>query len=155
MKSMKVLIIYSSTHHKNTERIAQAMAEVLGADLVETQNAKAEDILNYDLIGFDSGIYMWEHHKLLLKFVDRLKPASGKKVFIFSTSGAPYGKKHHKKLREELIKKGFNIVGEFNCLGWDTVGLLKLIGGMNKGRPNEQDIENAKNFAKELMKIKN
>ena len=155
MKSMKVLIIYSSTHHKNTERIAQAMAEVLGADLVETQNAKAEDILNYDLIGFGSGIYMWEHHKLLLKFVDRLKPASGKKVFIFSTSGAPYGKKHHKKLREELIKKGFNIVGEFNCLGWDTFGPLKLIGGMNKGRPNEQDIENAKNFAKELMKIKN
>ena len=101
---MKVLIIYSSTHHKNTERIAQAMAEVLGADLVETQNAKAEDILNYDLIGFDSGIYMWEHHKLLLKFVDRLKPASGKKVFIFlvvkeinlfSTLHYNSGKKRH------------------------------------------------------------
>ncbi len=152
---MKVLIIYSSTYHKNTERIAQAMAEVLDADLVETQNAKPEDILNYDLIGFGSGIYTWKHHKLLLKFVDSLKPANGKKAFIFSTSGAPGGKKYHKKLREELIKKGFDIVGEFNCLGWDTFGPLKLIGGMNKGRPNEQDIENAKNFAKELMKIKN
>lgn len=151
---MKVLIIYSSIHHKNTERIAKVMSEVLGADLVETQNAKAENILNYDLIGFGSGIYMWKHHKLLLKFVDSLKPANGKKVFIFSTSGAPGGKKQHKKLREELIKKEFNIVGEFNCLGWDTVGPLKWIGGTNKGKPDEQDIENAKNFAKELIKIK-
>jgi len=149
---MKVLIIYSSVHHKNTERIARAMVEVLGADLAETQNAKAEDILNYDLIGFGSGIYMWKHHKLLLEFVDSLKPANGKKAFIFSTSGAPGGKKQHKKLREELIKKEFNIVGEFNCLGWDTVGPLKWIGGINKGKPDEQDIENAKNFAKELIK---
>jgi len=152
---MKVLIIYSSTHHKNTERIAQAMAEVLGADLVETQNAKAEDILNYDLIGFGSGIYAFRHHQLLFKFIRDLKLVEDKKAFIFSTSGAPNGEKFHKKLHQELIKKGFNIVGEFNCLGWVTVGLLKWIGGINKGRPNEQDIENAKNFAKELMKIKN
>jgi flavodoxin len=66
---MKVLIVYSSMHHKNTEKIAQAMAEVLNADLIEAKNAKAEDILKYDLIGFGSGIYMFKHHKSLFKFV--------------------------------------------------------------------------------------
>ncbi|MEM3392008.1 MAG: flavodoxin family protein [Candidatus Bathyarchaeia archaeon] len=152
MMRMKALIIYSSVHHKNTEKIAQAMAEVLNADLVETQNAKAEDILKYDLIGFGSGIYMFKHHKLLFKFVKSLKYVEGKRAFIFSTSGSLNGKKFHKKLREELIKKGFNIIGEFNCLGWDTFGFLKLIGGVNKGKPDESDIKNAKNFAKELIK---
>jgi flavodoxin len=149
---MKVLIVYSSVHHKNTGKIAQAMAEVLGADLVETENAKAEDILKYDLIGFGSGIYMFKHHKLLFKFVKNLKFVDGKKAFIFSTSGSLNGKKFHKKLRGELIKKGFNIIGEFNCLGWDTFGLLRLIGGVNKGKPDESDIENARNFARELTK---
>jgi len=42
-------------------------------------------------------------------------------------------------------------VGEFNCLGWDNVGPLKFIGGINKGRPNENDIKKAKEFAK-MMK---
>jgi flavodoxin len=149
---MKVLIVYSSMHHKNTEKIAQAMAEVLNADLIEAKNAKAEDILKYDLIGFGSGIYMFKHHKSLFKFVKNLKAADGKKAFIFSTSGSLNGKKFHKKLREELIKKGFKIIDEFNCLGWDTFGLLKLIGGVNKGKPDETDIENARNFARELIK---
>jgi flavodoxin len=149
---MKVLIVYSSMHHKNTEKIAQAMAEVLNADLIEAKNAKAEDILKYDLIGFGSGIYMFKHHKSLFKFVKNLKVADGKKAFIFSTSGSLNGKKFHKKLREELIKKGFKIIDEFNCLGWDTFGLLKLIGGVNKGKPDETDIENARNFARGLIK---
>ncbi len=149
---MKVLIVYSSMHHKNTEKIAHAIAEVLNADLIETKNAKPEDVLKYDLIGFGSGIYMFKHHKSLFKFIKNLKVVNEKKAFIFSTSGSLNGKKFHKKLREELTKKGFKIIDEFNCLGWDTFGLLKLIGGINKGKPDETDIENARNFARELIK---
>jgi hypothetical protein len=29
---------------------------------------------------------------------------------------------------------------------------LKLIGSVNKGKPDETDIENARNFARELIK---
>jgi len=42
---MKVLIVYSSVHHRNTEKIAWAIAEVLGADVVGVEDAKPEDIL--------------------------------------------------------------------------------------------------------------
>jgi len=119
---------------------------------VGIENAKAEDILKYDLIGFGSGIYMFKHSKLLFKFVKNLKFVDGKNAFIFSTSGSLNGRKFHKKLRGELIKKGFKVIGEFNCLGWVTFGLLRLIGGVNKGKPDELDIENARNFARELMK---
>ncbi len=45
-----------------------------------------------------------------------------------------------KKLRGVLIKKGFEIIGEFNCLELDTFGPLKLIGGIKQERPNESDI---------------
>jgi flavodoxin len=151
MEKPKVLIIYFSFHHKNTEKIAKVMAGVLGAELVEVNKAKPENILNYDLVGFGSGVYMWKHHRFLFDFLKKIDLANGKKCFIFSTSGALGGKRFHKKLKEELIKKGFEIVDEFNCLGWDTFGPLKLIGGINKGRPNDSDIEKAKNFAKKLL----
>jgi len=56
-------------------------------------------------------------------------------------------------LRKKLIEKGFNIVGEFSCKGFDTFGMLKYIGGINKNRPNEKDLEKAKSFAEELLSV--
>lgn len=143
--------MYFSFHHKNTEKVAKAMGEVLNADLVEITKASPEMIFDYDLIGFGSGIYAFSHHKLLFEYLNKLNTVSNKNAFIFSTCGAPVGIKFHKKLRKELVKKGFEIVGEFNCLGWITFGPFKLFGGINKGRPNELDILKAKEFAKTLM----
>lgn len=150
---MKSLIICSSIHHQNTLKVANAMAEVLNCSVIQTGNVKIEDLEEYDLIGFGSGIYGWRPHQLLLKLVDNLSDMSGKKAFIFSTSG---GKEHniekwHRLLREKLIKKGFTILDEFNCIGWDSFGPLKLFGGMNKGRPNEDDLEKAKVFIKNII----
>ena len=54
-------------------------------------------------------------------------------------------------IKEKLSEKSFDIIGEFSCRGFDTVGPFKLIGGINKGRPNEKDFENARNFAKDLL----
>jgi len=64
--------------------------------------------------------------------------------FIFSTAGINIPFINHRKLRSALRKKGFEIVGEFSCRGWDTNGWLEKIGGINKGHPNEKDLENAK-----------
>lgn len=41
--------------------------------------------------------------------------------------------------------------GAFACKGWNAYGSFKLIGGINKGRPNDKDLENAREFAKRLM----
>jgi len=146
----KVLIVYFSFHHQNTKKIAEAMGEELEARVREVEETKKENILDYNLIGFGSGIYFWKHHQKLLEFVRSLRPDVGKKAFVFSTSGLPFPGIFHRTLKKGLIKKGFEIVGEFNCLGWDTVGPLRFFGGINKGRPNEKDIEKARNFAKKL-----
>jgi flavodoxin len=50
-----------------------------------------------------------------------------------------------------LQAKGFQITGEFSCKGLTTFGPAKLFGGVNKGRPNAQDVEEAQAFAKTLQ----
>ena len=51
------MIIYVSVHHGNTAKIAQIMAEVLNAKLVKPNQVNIDELLNYELIGFGSGIY--------------------------------------------------------------------------------------------------
>jgi flavodoxin len=146
---MKTLIVYASVHHQNTEKIAKVMAEELGADLVPIDHAQRETLTAYDLIGFGSGIYGGKFHKTLLQVVEGLPAVTGKHAFIFSTRGGAEGQ-GHAALKEKLVNRGFSITGDFSCKGWDTVGPLKLFGGINKGRPNEDDLEEARVFARGL-----
>ena len=124
-----------------------AIAEVIQAETKKINDVCNEDLLSHDIIGFGSGIYYGKHHKNLLNFIDNMADMNRKPVFIFSTSGGANGIKYHKELRNKLIKKNCSIIGEFNCLGWDSNGPLMLIGGIHKNRPNENDLENARKFA--------
>ena len=151
---MKTLIIYISVHHGNTEKVVKAMASVLNADLLRVEQANANVLVEYDLIGFGSGIYFGKHHKSLLAFVDILPMLRNKKAFIFSTSGLRKMRFiHHfdKPLKEKLQQKGFNIIGEFSCRGFDTSRAARIIGGINRGRPNEKDLKQAEDFARGLQ----
>jgi flavodoxin len=145
---MKTLIVYESVHHGNTERVARAIAEVLGAKLARPHEVSAADLLAYDLVGFGSGIYFGRHHRRLRRFVRRL-PWTSKPAFVFSTSGAP--RKQHRALELLLWRRGFTLDGSFTCPGFDTVGPLRFIGGLNKGRPSAQDLEAARAFARDLL----
>jgi flavodoxin len=146
---MKTLIVYASVHHRNTENVAKVMADELGSDLVPIGEVQSAQITEYDLVGFGSGIYFGKHHKTLLQFVETLPEVNGKRAFVFSTSGEG-GKGRHAALKEKLVNRGFSIIDEFSCKGWDTWGPMKLIGGINKGRPNADDLEGARLFAREL-----
>ena len=150
---MKALIIYISVHHGNTERVAKVMANILDADLLQVEQADASMLEQYDLIGFGSGIYFGKHHKSLLDFVNKLPTLRNKKAFIFSTSGLrkiPFIHNFDKPLKQRLQRKGFDIIGEFSCRGYDTYRATKLVGGINKSRPNTEDLKQAEDFAKGL-----
>jgi len=146
---MKTLIVCESWHHGNTKKIAEAMAEVLHAEIISPGDVNVEALANFDLIGFGSGIDHGKHYKGLLKRVDAL-PMLDKNAFVFSTRGAPRLGTYHRILNNTLAEKGFTIVGEFSCRGFDTNGPLRLVGGIAKGRPNEQDLQSAREFAKTL-----
>ena len=148
---MKTLIICESVHHGNTKKIADAMAVVLNAEVKKSSDVDIGKLGEYDLIGFGSGIYMGKMHKNLLKLIDDL-PSTGKKAFIFSTAGGDNeNMKYHKALKDKLASKGFKVTDEFTCRGFDTFGPLVLIGGVNKGKPDEKDMESARQFAARVM----
>lgn len=153
---MKTLIICISPHHQNTLKISQKMAEVLEAEIKKPEQFLISELFSYDIIGFGSGIYAFRHHNEILKLAKELPDMKAKPVFIFSTSGAKNGLKYHKALRKILEKKNCCIIDEFNCIGWDSFGPLKLVGGLNKDRPNENDFKLAQLFAQTLrQKIEN
>jgi flavodoxin len=150
---MKTLILYVSVHHGNTEMVARVMANILNADLLQVRQADASMFEKYDLIGFGSGIYFGKHHESLLNFVNKLPMLRNKKAFIFSTSGLRKIRFFHdfdKPLEERLQRKGFDIIGGFSCRGFDTYRATKLVGGINRGRPNAQDLKQAEDFARDL-----
>jgi flavodoxin len=152
---MKTLILYASSHHGNTKKIAQAMGKVLKAKTLsfeEFKNPRA--ILKYDLIGFGSGIYWRSFDKKFLRLINRLPSLKGKKVFLFSTSGSGENifNRFYKTIKAKLAKKHCLILGDYNCRGFDTMGVFGFIGGLNKGRPNQKDLAGAKAFAKKNSK---
>lgn len=152
---MKKIIIYASFHHRNTEKIAQVIAENLEADLISFEKFNLNDLNNYSLVGFGSGVYFAKFHRGLINLVKRFDNQDNKKAFIFSSAGMKKNflfNRSHEHFKSLLSKKSFKVVDEFSCLAYDTYGPLKLFGGVNKGRPNEKDLYEAKEFA---LKLKN
>jgi flavodoxin len=160
---VKSLVVVFSYHHKNTEKIAHAIAKVLDAPVKTPQQINPEELSEYSLIGFGSGIYSAKHHKSLLDLADRLPRVTRKNAFIFSTCGVPaivydgerfreFVLKNHSLLREKLESRGYTIIDEFGCRGFNTNSFLKFFGGLNKGRPNAEDLMNAEEFARNVKR---
>ena len=150
---MKSLLVLYSYHHNNTEKIAKVFAKVLDAPIKTAQQINPEELQEYSLIGFGSGIFSAKHHQFLLDLADKLPKVTNKKAFIFSTSaimGEAKVAQDHSTLREKLQSKGYLIADEFSCKGFNTNSFLKLFGGMNKGRPNALDLKHAEEFAQNL-----
>jgi flavodoxin len=151
---MKPLIVYYS-RTQNTIKIAEAMAESLEADLLTTDRIKEEDLKGRKLIGIGSGIYMMKHDKSVFEVANKIPKSC--KAFIFSTSG--FKSKlitniEQLSLKRKLKKRGIETIGQWNCPGHDKSFPIIYIN-LSKGRPNQQDIENAKEFAYKMEKKSN
>ncbi|MHA2031901.1 MAG: flavodoxin family protein [Candidatus Kariarchaeaceae archaeon] len=150
---MKSLLVLFSYHHKNTEKIAKVIAKVLNAQIKTPKQINLDELQEYNLVGFGSGIYSDKHHKSLLNLADKIPQVTNRKAFIFSTSammGEDKIAKDHSMLRKKLQFKGYMIVDEFACKGFNTNSFLKYLGGINKGRPNAEDLKQAEEFAQSL-----
>jgi flavodoxin len=150
LNMLKTLIIYKSiSPKKNTEKVAKAMAEVMGAQLMQPEEVDIALLAGYGLIGFGSGIYGHDHHKEIRALVDKT-PANNKDAFVFSTSqftGGWLGGHKGAYLVDTLKKKGWNVKGVFWCGGETRV----LFNVRYKDHPDAKDLEDARIFAKSLM----
>ena len=145
---MKTAIVYYSQHHGNTKKLVDAIAQqddVCLINVVENPNA---DLLEFDCIGFASGIYFAAFAKQLLVFAEQKLPPH-KNVFLLNTCGFQSGV-YFDAIRKIVRAKECQELGAYQCLGFDTFGPFKLVGGIAKGHPNEEEIADAVRFFLEI-----
>ncbi|MBC2575310.1 flavodoxin domain-containing protein [Peptostreptococcus canis] len=157
----KILVVYYSVHHGNTKKIIDYLAENCEIDTlniannrkeideVNSNNIHIEDKLgSYEKIILGSGIYYGKISKEIYSWLDKnIDTIKNKSIYAIITSGlvtVNYGG----DLEKYLDNNGMELKSKFHCKGFDTYGPWKLIGGISKGHPDENDLKNALKFVK-------
>lgn len=146
----RILIICDSTYHGNTLKLATAMANQLNCRLANLDEAEGLPLNNFEAIGWGSGIFFGRHSARLRALANSLENMS-QDAFIFSSHGSPVLGKYHQELEAILTSKGRRIIGNFSVKGYDCTGPFTIVGGGNKGRPNEKDQRRAAQFVNNLF----
>lgn len=145
---MKTVILYYSKHHENTRKLLDAIQKEYHVTLIDiTQNPNI-DLSSYDRIGFASGIYYSKFQKTLLEYANKYMPNNKETFFIYTYGAEKVG--YTNAIKEAVNKHNAKVLGEFGCFGFNTFGPFKLIGGIAKGHPDSNDIDNVLKFYKEL-----
>ena len=145
---MKTAIIYYSKHHGNTKKLLDAIKATNEIDLIDVTEDTSVELAVYDRIGIASGIYYSSFAKPLLEYASANLPKN-KQVFYIATCGSPR-KNYFDAIGAIAKEKNCNDIGHYSCLGFDTYGPFKLIGGIAKGHPTDQEIQGAVDFYKSL-----
>ena len=145
---MTTAIVYYSNHHGNTKKLLDAIAAKNEVTLIDVTKQSQTDLSGFDRIGFASGIYFSAFAKQIIAFADANLP-QGKDVFYIYTHGAPKGD-FLKGMREIAENKQCREIGEYHCQGYDTFGPFKLVGGIAKGHPTNEEIDEAVAFYESL-----
>ncbi len=124
----------------NTRKVADAIAEEMGISVKDVTAGLTDDA---KLLFLGSGIYAGKPGDAMMKFIES-GDFSGRKVALFGTSASlAGGQKLITTMTDALTKKGATIAGAYHCRG-----KMFLI---NRGHPDNEDLENAKKFAR-MMK---
>ena len=145
---MNTAIVYYSQHHGNTKKLLDAIAAQADVTLINVMEPPLPDLTPFDRVGFASGIYFASFAKPLLAFAAEHLPEK-KDVFFLNTCGVHSGL-YFDAIRKITRAKQCRELGSYQCLGFDTFGPFKLIGGIAKGHPDEDEIAAAVRFYRSL-----
>lgn len=169
---MKIIITYFS-NTGNTEKIAIAFKDALpehDITLLNVKDVESSSLYDYELIILGSGIYAGKINKSILDLIknsDKLPP----KFILFNTHASPEHYQHSfSRIKKIIAAAGSEVIGEWDCRG-DNIGLPKEMIEQRlaslppeelkkaeesqkdlKGRPNEEDLKNAKEFITSIIK---
>jgi flavodoxin len=132
-----VIVYYSKGGH--TRKIANAIADELGAKAFDIKGGEQPDPAKADMLIVGSGTYGGKAGPEIINFLNALAPVPNKKAACFSTC-AGNTEAVIAEMTAILKAKGYAMVECFNCLG--QFALFK-----NRGRPNEEDVQKAKEYA--------
>jgi flavodoxin len=136
---MKSLVVHYSRGGK-TRKVAEAIARELECEAIDAGKGEP-DISGVDLLLVGSGNYGGKPHHSIQSFIDGLKPTEKAKAAVFATSGGPRPKGID-TMKQGLEAKGYEAIASFDCRGQFML--------MNRGHPDQDDLENARAFAAEL-----
>ncbi len=146
---MKSLIIFSSRHHENTQKLVNAIARKYPVDLVDADVSCHIPLEEYDLIGFASGIDFGKFYPSVTDIASAL-PA-GKRVYALFICAKDNGK-YGSEIQEIAVQRDCCYLGQFGCRGFNTYGPWKLIGGMNRQNPSPDELDAGVAFYEKVLK---
>ena len=145
---MKTAIVYYSKHHGNTRKLLDAIAAENDVTLIDVTEQPCADLRGYDRIGLASGIYYNSFARQILAFAQDFLPEN-RDVFYLFTHGAPKGV-FLTALRKIAEQKHCRELGSYHCQGYDTFGPFRLVGGIAKGHPTQEELGKAAEFYRNL-----
>ncbi len=126
------------TQTGNTKRLAEAIAEELGVQALPISAPITEKV---DVLFLGNSYYAFTIAPEVREFVAGLEKDKVGKIINFGT--AAMMNSTYKKVRSVAATKGIPVLDrEFHCKG--------EFKGMNKGRPNEDDLKAARVFVKSI-----
>ena len=158
----------------NTEKVANSMKDGLAdydVDMILVKDLDPEALKLYDIVFLGSGVYASRIDKSVLTLIKKAVPELPAKFVYFCTHASlKLYQEPFKRITGIIKEHNCEIIGEFDCVGenlgipLDTqLAMLEILPEDQrekakkdrekiKGRPNEMDLENAKNFAISLVK---
>ncbi len=140
---MKTIIIYYSVHHGNIKKLTEGLSKHFNYDVIPIGNVSNIDLNDYTKVIIASGVYALSMPKELIGYIKENKEElKQKRIGLILTSGI-MSERFMKSAESVFEQAGIKVNAKFHCKGYDTFGPLSLIKGINKGRPNEEDIKKA------------
>jgi len=133
------IIYFSKTG--NTEKIAKAIGQEMKVKPCKVENCKKP---KFDFVFIGSGTYGMKPSPEIIEFLEKVE---AKYAAIFETHA---GMGCTNWMEKKLQARGIVVIGRYCCVGEFPVWGSFI---MHKGRPNDEDLSDAKHFAK-LMKNK-
>jgi flavodoxin I len=133
--------VFVDSRGGSTRKVAEAIAEELGASVGDLAVPLPGDA---QILFLGSGTYGSAPGIGMMVFVTDNEFA-GRQVALFGTSMSGAGaRKMLAALEDALTRKGAKVLGSFHCRGKVLL--------FNRGRPDTEDLENAKKFAREILR---
>ena len=134
---MKVEIRYFS-RGGNTKKLAEAISEEINIPAKTVEEQLTE---NVDILFLGSSVYAYGVDDSIKEFIKNINVKVGK-VVNFSTAAVV--KSTYNQVKKLLDEKGIEMAEkEFYCKG--------SFGPLHKGRPNQNDLNDIKKFAKNII----
>lgn len=145
----KAVIVYASKHHGNTYKLVKGISERCEVTTIDATKQSVMDLQDYEVIGFASGIDFGKFYKEIETFAKDNLPMKKQVFFLYTCAMERKG--FTDSMKKIALEKDAIVLGEYGCKGYNTYGPWKLIGGMNRNHPTEEEIQSAVSFFESLQ----